>query len=110
MLQAGLPEPLLNEGVFARDGSGLLGEFDFVWRLPLASRGVDAPVVQRRLGVVAEYQGVHHADRQQRSADEIKRRLVEEEGWVFVPIWAEDLTNLSRQFAMIQRIREGLIP
>lgn len=99
MLDEGLPEPLLNQELFAADGSGLLGEFDFVWERPAGST---------TRGVVAEYQGEHHAERRQRSADEAKRGLAEDDGWVFVPIWAEDLSNLSRRHTMVARIRAGL--
>ena len=85
----GLPEPELNLVIHAQDGSGFLGECDFVWR-------------SKR--VVGEYQGEHHADRRQASHDEAKRSLLETDGWTVIPIWAEDVFHPTRRQALLSRL------
>lgn len=89
----GLPEPEINVNICAPDGSGLTGEGDLVWR---------------EAKVVVEYQGEHHGGRRQHSLDEAKRRLLEEDGWVVIPMWAEDLTEPNRWSAVVRRLRRHL--
>ncbi|MCA0321750.1 MAG: hypothetical protein LCH60_04110 [Actinobacteria bacterium] len=87
--EAGLPRPEINVEVFADDGSGFLGEFDFVWR---AAR------------VAAEYQGGHHADRRQRAQDSAKLQCARDEGWTVLEIWVEDLRHLGRRVTLLTRL------
>ena len=95
VVEAGLPEPLINHDITAPDGSGWLGEGDLVWRA-------------RDGWVVVEYQGAHHADRRQASADELRQRILEDNGCAVFPMWAEDLDPGARQRAFLARVAAAL--
>lgn len=97
--RGGLPAPELNAAVHfdadARgdEGGGWMLEGDFVWR---------------RQRVVAEYQGEHHATIAQRSVDVARRHLAEDEGWLFVEVFAGDVYNRARRIAMLRRLGRAL--
>lgn len=88
----GLPEPELNAEVSFEAGGWMLRS-DFVWR-------------EQR--VIAEYQGVHHADRRRLSDDVHRRYLATDEGWRYVEVFAEDVFQEFRRAQLLARLRVAL--
>jgi Protein of unknown function (DUF559) len=88
-LHAGLPRPLSNVTVLGRDGEFLA----MVDLLDLAT------------GLVAEYDGAHHANAEQRAADHAREERLERAGLVVVRATAVDLTR--RLLEIGQRLRSG---
>ena len=86
--RAGLPEPELNADVFV-DGEWIARP-DFVWR------------DQR---VVVEYDGDHHrTDARQWRNDIYRRQLLEDAGWTFVQLTADDILRRPRSQAAVARL------
>lgn len=89
---AGFPEPLVNEQVFADDGTWL-AEGDLVW-----------PGHR----VVGEYQGEHHADRGRRSLDSVRGHSLHEERWTMHELWAEDVFDRQRRQSLLRRLARDM--
>ena len=86
--RAGLPEPELNADIFL-DGQWIARP-DFVWR------------DQR---VVVEYDGDHHrTDARQWRNDVYRRQLLEDAGWTFVQLTADDILRSPRNQATVARL------
>jgi hypothetical protein len=86
--RAGLPEPELNVDLHV-DG-GWVARPDFVWR-------------EQR--VVAEYDGDHHrTDARQWRNDVYRRQLLEDAGWRFVQLTADDILRSPRNKATVARL------
>lgn len=96
---SGLPEPRINERILSADGSHVLAEGDLVW---------DEPNDDRRVKVVGEYQGVYHADREQRSRDSHRAERLRDDGWVVHEIWAEDINQADRRWQLLLRLARAL--
>ena len=82
-MRAGLPEPELNQPVYAA-GDRWLGRPDMRW-------------VEHR--VLLEYQGreFHDSD-EQRAQDEVRFKRFSDDGWSIVEVWAEDVnTDTARE-------------
>ena len=87
-LRAGLPEPELNVDLYV-DGEWVARP-DFVWR-------------EQR--VVVEYDGDHHrTDTRQWRNDIYRRQLLEDAGWKFVQLTADDILRSPRNRATVQRL------
>ncbi len=91
-VDAGFPEPRVNEVVRDRAGEWLL-EGDLVWP-------------ERR--VVGEYQGAHHASRARRSADASRRELAVDEDHRVFEIFAEDVHPGARRRHLLRRVAKAL--
>jgi hypothetical protein len=91
-LRAGLPEPRVNLAVHGANGQWLL-EGDLVWQAQC---------------VVGEYQGRDHASIRQRSYDENRRALAEDEGWTVLEVYAEDVFRPARRAACVDRFARAL--
>lgn len=89
VLDAGLPRPQPNQAVHDRRGQ-LLGEVDLF--------DVDS-------GLVAEYDGAHHADADQRAVDNARHEALERHGLQVVRVAASDLTRYRRRTVM--RLRDA---
>lgn len=86
--RAGLPEPELNADIFV-DGQWIARP-DFVWR-------------EQR--VVVEYDGDHHrTDARQWRNDIYRRQLLEDAGWTFVQLTADDILRAPRNQATVARL------
>jgi hypothetical protein len=85
LVRGGLPEPLLNEPIFASwDPERLLAFGDLVWRIPLP----DGRVIK----VVGEYQGeLFHSSPEQRVRDERRADGLGDDDWVVEDIWKGDV-------------------
>jgi hypothetical protein len=87
-LRADLPEPELNVDLYV-DGEWVARP-DFVWR-------------EQR--VVAEYDGDHHrTDARQWRNDIYRRQLLEDAGWRFVQLTADDILRSPRNRATVARL------
>lgn len=91
-VHARFPEPEVNAPLTDRAGEWL-AEGDLVWR------------GQR---VVGEYQGEVHAERGRRSADALRRDVVEEEDWTVRELWAEDVYRSARRVRTLRRFAHAL--
>ncbi|WP_235509188.1 hypothetical protein [Terrabacter sp. Soil810] len=102
LTRGGLPEPRLNEPIYASwDRTVLLGVGDLVWRVP----AVDGTVVK----VVGEYQGeLYHSDEDQRTADGHRRGGLEADGWDVQEIWNADLNGSLSRRDTLQRFADAL--
>jgi hypothetical protein len=86
--RAGLPEPELNVDLYV-DGEWVARP-DFVWR-------------EQR--VVVEYDGDHHrTDARQWRNDVYRRQLLEDAGWRFVQLTADDILRSPRNQATVARL------
>lgn len=86
-LRAGLPEPELNVDLYL-DGEWVARP-DFVWR-------------EQR--VVVEYDGDHHrTDARQWRSDIYRRQLLEDAGWRFVQLTADDILRSPRNRTTVER-------
>jgi hypothetical protein len=86
--RAGLPEPELNVDLHVDEG--WVARPDFVWR-------------EQR--VVAEYDGDHHrTDARQWRNDVYRRQLLEDDGWTFVQLTADDILRSPRNRATVARL------
>lgn len=92
VLDAALPEPLVNQWVYARSGK-LLGRAD---------------LIDPEAGVVGEYDGAHHAAAERRSNDHRRREAFQQAGLVVVQHTSVDL-SARREFAVarLRRVREA---
>ena len=88
---AGLPEPVVNVVLVHEDGS---------WR-----RRFD--LCYPRIKLVVEYNGRHHREKSQRSADEARANELEPEGYLILPFEAEDIYVTPE--ATLTKIRRHLI-
>ncbi len=91
-VRAGLPEPEINAAVHDVDGEWIL-EADLLWR-------------QQK--VIAEYQGAVHAPIEQRSVDNQRRQLAEDNGHVVIEVFKEDVFGGVRRATCIRRVRTAL--
>ena len=98
-VQSGLPEPQVNVEIYAEDGLTWLAEGDLVWRRRVGNK------VRK---VVGEYQGVHHAQRAQRSSDSERSERLRDHGWIVHEVWAEDLNELGRRWNLVRRVARSL--
>jgi len=89
VLDAGLPRPLPNQEVHDRRGH-LLAEVD---------------LLDAESGLVAEYDGAHHAAADQRAVDNARHETLERHGLQVVRVAAGDLTRHRRRTVL--RLREG---
>jgi len=80
-LEAGLPDPLVNRHIWHREGN-LLGEAD---------------LVEPESGLVAEFDGRHHADAAQRGVDNARRDAMRLAGLTVVVVTAPGLTTWRRR-------------
>lgn len=78
VLEAGLPHPLLNQWLYARDGGRLLGCAD---------------LFDAQAGLVGEYDGGHHAAAGRRARDHRRREDLERAGLVVVQHTSVDLAE-----------------
>ncbi len=92
LLRARLPEPELNVAVTDADGQWL-AEGDFVWRWAR---------------VVAEYDGVHHADPEHCRRDARRRRSIEAGGWTYVQLTAATARDPRDWAAAVEQLRRLL--
>lgn len=101
-VRVGLPEPLLNEPVYASDGSGrLLGFGDLVWK-------IDRPG-ERPVKVIGEYQGEEfHSSQDQREHDAARRLDFENDGWIVHEIWKRDVTGNQARRDLVERVAWSL--
>lgn len=101
-LRAGLPEPTLNEPIYASwDPQLLLGYGDLVWRIELPDGRV--------LKVIGEYQGHDfHAGEAQRGHDEVRRRRFARDGWIVIEMWNDDVTSPEAREVTIRRFAAAL--
>ncbi|HET7725461.1 MAG TPA: hypothetical protein VFK68_12530 [Propionibacteriaceae bacterium] len=93
LVRAGLPEPELNQPVYAAGGRWL-GRPDMRW------------VAQR---VLLEYQGreFHDSD-EQRAADKVRFRRFGDDGWSVLDVWDEDVNTDAARVALVLRTAEAL--
>ena len=90
LLEAGLPNPVINPDILDEDGQFL-------------ARG---DIVFEEYRVVAEYDGAHHAAMRQRAHDASRRSVLREYGWIVVEIVGEDMRYPHR---VISRVRNALL-
>lgn len=106
-VRAGLPEPSLNEPIYASwDPESLLGYGDLVWRIELSSG--------RDIKVIGEYQGREfHSTEAQRAHDRRRADSFRRDGWLVIEIWDVDVNSTEaraatiRQFAKELQVDEG---
>jgi hypothetical protein len=93
LVRAGLPEPELNQPVYAT-GNRWLGRPDMRW------------VKQRAL---LEYQGreFHEGD-EQRARDNVRFRRFRDDGWAVIEVWDEDVNTDEARIALVLRTAEKL--
>jgi hypothetical protein len=104
-VRAGLPEPELNQPIFASwNPRLLLGYGDLVWRIELP----DGRVIK----VIGEYQGKEfHESDEQRAHDEARRELFEADDWLVLEIWHADVDSTQARRETVRRFaRELLVP
>lgn len=93
----GLPEPEVNLAIYSDDGQAWLAEGDLTWRRRVP-----------HTKVVAEYQGVYHAARRQRSLDSHRAERLRDHGWTVHEVWAEDLNEADRRWNLVVRLARSL--
>jgi hypothetical protein len=104
-VRAGLPEPKLNEPIFASwDPRLLLGYGDLVWRIELPDG--------RMIKVIGEYQGKEfHESDEQRAHDKARRELFEADDWLVLEIWHADIDSTQARQETVRRFAmELLVP
>jgi hypothetical protein len=101
-VRVGLPEPSLNEPIYASwDPSLLLGYGDLVWRIELPDG--------REVKVIGEYQGRDfHSSEEQRAHDAARRRRFALDGWIVIEIWNDDVNSPESRRATARRFAEAL--
>lgn len=102
-VRAGLPEPKLNEPIFASwDSRLLLGYGDLVWRIELP----DGRVIK----VIGEYQGKeYHESDEQRAHDKARRELFEADDWLVLEIWHADVDSTATRRETVRRFASELL-
>ncbi|WP_330472884.1 hypothetical protein [Terrabacter sp. C0L_2] len=102
LTRGGLPEPQLNEPIFASWDPGLLlGVGDLVWRVPTEDGGL--------LKVVGEYQGeLFHSGDEQRLHDGIRGSGMARDGWDVQEMWKADLNSSQSRVSTLQRFAAAL--
>jgi hypothetical protein len=102
LVRGGLPEPLLNEPIFASwDSERLLAVGDLVWRIPLP----DGRVIK----VVGEYQGeMFHLSPVQRARDQRRADGLRHDGWVVEDIWKGDVGEDAARRGTVARFASAL--
>lgn len=104
-VRAGLPEPELNQPIFASwDSSLLLGYGDLVWHFQLPNGRV--------VKVIGEYQGEEfHGSDEQRRHDAARRRPFERDGWLVLEIWNAHVASPEGRQETVRRFaRKLLVP
>ena len=101
-VRVGLPEPLPNEPIYASwDPKLLLGYGDLVWKIVLP----DGRVIK----VIGEYMGEEfHSSDEQKANDEVRRELLESDGWLVLEIWRLDVKDTEARHATITRFADAL--
>ncbi|HET7800686.1 MAG TPA: hypothetical protein VFL38_09710 [Humibacillus xanthopallidus] len=102
LVRAGLPEPLLNEPIFATwDPDLLLGVGDLVWIITLE----DGRVIR----LVGEYQGeAFHSSDVQRARDERRGHRLGDDGWAMEEIWKGDVGADAARRETVERFASAL--
>jgi len=102
LVRGGLPQPLLNEPIFASwDPQRLLAVGDLVWRIPQP----DGRVIK----VIGEYQGeLFHSSPLQRERDERRADGLGDDGWVVENIWKKDVGEEAARRATVARFAAAL--
>lgn len=97
LVRGGLPEPLLNEPIFASwDPERLLAVGDLVWRITLPDG--------RLVKVAGEYQGeAFHSSPEQRARDERRGRVLGDDGWAVEDIWKADVGEDAARRQTVER-------
>ena len=101
LVRGGLPEPLINEPIFASwDRDRLLGVGDLVWRFTRP----DGRVIK----VVGEYQGeIFHSSRVQRARDGRRADGLRADGWVVEEIWKADVATEEARRQTVLRFADA---
>ena len=101
-VRAGLPEPRLNQPIFASwQPDLLLGYGDLVWERDIPDGGT--------VRLIGEYQGAEfHSETEQRARDEIRRGRFERDGWTVREIWAADVATTDARWTTIRRFADEL--
>ena len=76
LVRAGLPQPLVNPEVRTSAGPAYF---------------IDLAYLPERIAV--EYDGGYHGDELQMRKDALRRRLLQDDGWLIIPVTAPDLHN-----------------
>lgn len=100
IVRSGLPEPAINVEIRRESDGAFLAEGDLVWDRT-DEHG-------RRRRVVGEYQGLHHAERHQRSRDSDRAERLRDDGWTVHEIWAEDVNQAARRWTLVSRLARSL--
>ena len=90
LMEARLPTPAINPDILDEYGQFL----------------ARADIAFEEYRVIAEYDGVHHAEMRQRAHDAARRAVLREHGWIVVEIVGEDMRYPHR---VISRVKAALI-